>query len=69
MNSVLTEGCTASRKSVLGSNSNIGSLVSERTLWLLALGPLGTLPDLLEKVDRAFSFGIYFQHYDLKKSV
>ena len=26
-----------------------------------ALGPLGAPPDLLEKVDRAFSFGIIFK--------
>ncbi len=28
-----------------------------------ALGPSGAPPDLLEKVDRAFSFGIIFKDY------
>jgi hypothetical protein len=30
--------------------------VPERAMWLRSPGPLGALPDFLEKVDRAFLF-------------
>jgi len=43
---------------LFGSAKNLGSCVrGDRVAF--ARGPLGPLPDLLEKVDRAFSLGIY----------